>query len=101
MLNSDGSAKTLDPKKSSIGQRRAPQPKKVRIYSWFHWCFFLLFHWFILNFQKGFGAQKVSTDFKEVERTVQEQEKLREQQAHLEVKNREEAEKQMEKQMYV
>lgn len=54
-----------------------------------------------MNFQKGFGAQKVSTDFKEVERTVQEQEKLREQQAHLEVKNREEAEKQMEKQMYV
>ncbi len=50
-------------------------------------------------FQKGFGAQKVTTDFKEIERNVQEQEKLREHQAHLEVKNREETEKQLEKQM--
>jgi len=75
-LNSDGSAKTLDPKKSTIGQRRAPAAKK-----------------------KGFGAQKVTTDFKEIERNVQEQEKLREQQAHFEIKNREETEKQLEKQM--
>lgn len=41
----------------------------------------------------------MNTDFKEIERNVQEQEKQREQQAHLEVKNREEASKQMEKQM--
>ncbi|CAF4512929.1 unnamed protein product [Rotaria sp. Silwood1] len=76
VLNNDGSVKTLDPKKTTIGQRRAPATKK-----------------------KGFGAQKVATDFKEVERNVQEQEKLREQQAHLELKNREETEKQVEKQM--
>ncbi|CAF1315884.1 unnamed protein product [Adineta steineri] len=76
VFNSEGGAKTLDPKKSTIGQRRAPASKK-----------------------KGFGAQKVSTDFKELERNVQEQEKYREQQAHLELKNREETEKQMEKQM--
>ncbi len=31
-LNSDGSSKALDPKKSTIGQRRAPQPKKVFSY---------------------------------------------------------------------
>ncbi|CAF2514030.1 unnamed protein product [Rotaria sp. Silwood2] len=76
VLNSDGSVKTLDPKKTTIGQRRAPAAKK-----------------------KGFGAQKVTTDFKEIERNVQEQEKMREQQAHLELKNREETEKQLEKQM--
>ncbi|CAF4844510.1 unnamed protein product, partial [Rotaria socialis] len=75
-LNNDGSTKTLDPKKSTIGQRRAPQSKK-----------------------KGFGAQKVTTDFKEVERNVQELEKIREQQVHLETKTREETEKQLEKQM--
>ncbi|UJR25193.1 hypothetical protein I4U23_006548 [Adineta vaga] len=75
-FNNDGSVKALDPKKSTIGQRRVPATKK-----------------------KGFGAQKVSTDFKEIERNVQEQEKYREQQAHLEVKNREEHEKQMGKQM--
>ncbi len=52
------------------------------------------------DFQKGgFGAQKVTTDFKEIERNVQEQEKFREQQAHLEIKNREETAKQVEKQM--
>lgn len=50
-------------------------------------------------FQKGFGAQKVSTDFKEIERNAEEQEKYREQQAQLEIKNREEHEKHMEKQM--
>ena len=50
-------------------------------------------------FQKGFGAQKVSTDFKEIERNVQEQEKYREERAQVEIKNREEHEKQMEKQM--
>lgn len=72
----DPSNKSLDPKKSTIGQRRAPQPKK-----------------------KGFGAQKVSTDFNEIERNVQEQEKLREQQVFQELKTREENEKQLEKQM--
>lgn len=72
----DASNKSLDPKKTTIGQRRAPQPKK-----------------------KGFGAQKVSTDFKEIERNVQEQEKLREQQAFQDAKTREENEKQLEKQM--
>ena len=41
----------------------------------------------------------MNTDFKEIERNVQEQEKLREQQAHLELKTREENEKQLEKQM--
>ena len=30
-FNNDGSAKALDPKKTSIGQRRGPAPKKVRI----------------------------------------------------------------------
>ena len=52
------------------------------------------------NIQKGFGAQKIPTDFKEIERNVQEQEKLREQQVHLDIKNREETERQLEKQMY-
>jgi ADP-ribosylation factor GTPase-activating protein 2/3 len=76
MFNPDGSAKTLDPKKTTIGQRRAPVAKK-----------------------KGFGAQKVTTDFKEIERNVQEQEKQREHQVHLELKTREETQKQLEKDM--
>lgn len=75
LLDVDASTK-LDSKKSTIGQRRAPAAKK-----------------------KGFGAQKVNTDFKEIERNVQEHEKLREEQAYLESKNREETAKQMEKQM--
>ena len=33
VLNSDGSTKALDPKKSTIGQRRAPQAKKVCVNS--------------------------------------------------------------------
>jgi hypothetical protein len=41
----------------------------------------------------------VTTDFKEIERNVQEQEKLREQQAHFEIKTRAETEKQVEKEM--
>ena len=53
----------------------------------------------LVSLQKGFGAQKVSTDFKEIERNVEEQEKFREQQAHLELKHRQENEKQMETQM--
>ncbi|CAF3107571.1 unnamed protein product [Rotaria socialis] len=75
-LNNDGSMKPIDPKRTNIGQRRAPAAKK-----------------------KGFGAQKVTTDFKEIERNVQEQEKHREQEAFLEIKNREETEKQLEKRM--
>ncbi len=31
-LNNDGATKTLDPKKSTIGQRRAPAAKKVCLY---------------------------------------------------------------------
>jgi hypothetical protein len=31
-LNNDGSSKSLDPKKTTIGQRRAPQTKKVSIF---------------------------------------------------------------------
>jgi len=31
-LNNDGSSKSLDPKKTTIGQRRAPAAKKVRLY---------------------------------------------------------------------
>jgi hypothetical protein len=31
-LNNDGSAKSLDAKKSTIGQRRAPQAKKVDLF---------------------------------------------------------------------
>ena len=41
----------------------------------------------------------MSTDFKEIERNVQEQEKFREQQIHLEKQNREEMEKQLKQQM--
>ncbi|CAF1480089.1 unnamed protein product, partial [Didymodactylos carnosus] len=76
VFNTDGSQKTLDPKRSTIGQRR-PAPSK----------------------KKGFGAQKVVTDFKEIERNVQEQEKMKEIQVHQEIKTREETEKQLEKQM--
>lgn len=43
----------------------------------------------------------MSTDFKEIERNAQEQEKMREHQSHMEIVNREETEKQMEKQMFV
>ncbi len=32
MFNPDGSAKTLDPKKTTIGQRRAPVAKKVCLF---------------------------------------------------------------------
>ncbi len=31
-LNNDGSGKTLDPKKTTIGQRRAPAAKKVCLF---------------------------------------------------------------------
>ena len=41
----------------------------------------------------------MTTDFKEIERNVQEQEKMREQQVHQERQNREETEKNLEKQM--
>lgn len=56
---------------------------------------------FVFLFQKGFGAQKVTADFKEIERNAQEQEKMREQQVLFDAKTREENEKQIEKQMFV
>ena len=43
----------------------------------------------------------MTTDFKELERNAQEQEKMREQQVQFEIKTREENEKQLEKQMCV
>lgn len=49
--------------------------------------------------KKGLGAQKVSTDFKELERAMEEQERARELAIIQEAKTREEQEKQMEKQM--
>jgi len=45
------------------------------------------------------GAQKVNTDFKEIERQMLEQERSRELEIQQQAKNKEEQEKQMEKQM--
>lgn len=49
--------------------------------------------------QKGLGAQKVNTDFKEIERAMQEQEKNKELEISRQIKNKEEQEKQLEKQL--
>ena len=49
--------------------------------------------------KKGLGAQKVNTDFKEIERVMQEQEKSRELEVLQIAKNKEDEEKQLEKQM--
>jgi ADP-ribosylation factor GTPase-activating protein 2/3 len=49
--------------------------------------------------QKGLGAQKVNTDFKEIERAMEEQERSRELEIQQQAKNKEEQEKHMEKQM--
>lgn len=49
--------------------------------------------------KKGLGAQKVNTDFKEIERAMLEQEKTKEIELQQQAKNKEEQEKQMEKQM--
>ena len=49
--------------------------------------------------KKGLGAQKVNTDFKEIERTMQEQERNRELELLQQAKNQEENERNMEKQM--
>lgn len=50
-------------------------------------------------FQKGLGAQKVNTDFKEIERAMLEQERNKELEIQQQAKTREEQEQQMEKQM--
>ncbi|CAF1602217.1 unnamed protein product, partial [Didymodactylos carnosus] len=76
VFSASGSSKTFDPQKSTITQRR-PAPSK----------------------KKDFGAQKLATDFNEIERNVQEQEKIKEIQANQEIKSREGIEKQSEKQM--
>lgn len=49
--------------------------------------------------KKGLGAQKVNADFKEIERAMQEQDKLRELELQQQVKSKEEAEKNLQKQM--
>ncbi|CAF3030568.1 unnamed protein product [Rotaria sp. Silwood2] len=75
-FNNDGSVKTLDPKKKQFVSVDHQQRKgKVLVH------------------------KKVTAYFKEIERNIQEQEKFREQQAHLELKNRQEAKRQHEKDM--
>lgn len=49
--------------------------------------------------KKGLGAQKVNTDFKEIERVIQEQEKNKEFELQQQAKNKIEEEKNLEKQM--
>jgi hypothetical protein len=49
--------------------------------------------------KKGLGAQKVNTDFKEIEKAMIEQEKAKELDLHLQLKAKEEQEKLLEKQM--
>jgi len=49
--------------------------------------------------KKGLGAQKVNTDFKEIERAMLEQEKNKELELQQQAKTKEEQEKQLEKQM--
>ena len=49
--------------------------------------------------KKGLGAQKVNTDFKEIEKAISEQERLKELEEQQFIKNKEEEEKLLEKQM--
>jgi ADP-ribosylation factor GTPase-activating protein 2/3 len=49
--------------------------------------------------KKGLGAQKVNANFNEIERGIQEQERLREQEQQDIIRNKEESEKQAQKQM--
>jgi ADP-ribosylation factor GTPase-activating protein 2/3 len=49
--------------------------------------------------KKGLGAQKVNADFKEIERNLHEQEKLKELEIQNETRNKEEAERNLQKQM--
>jgi ADP-ribosylation factor GTPase-activating protein 2/3 len=49
--------------------------------------------------KKGLGAQKVNADFKEIERVMHEQEKQKEYEVQMQVKNKEEVEKSLQKQM--
>ncbi|RNA23416.1 ADP-ribosylation factor GTPase-activating 2-like isoform X2 [Brachionus plicatilis] len=73
------SAESVQPSsqvKSSIMQKKPMQTKK-----------------------KGLGAQKVNTDFKEIEKAISEQERLKEVEKQQVIKNKEEQEKTLEKQM--
>lgn len=49
--------------------------------------------------KKGLGALKVNADFKEIERVMHEQEKQKEYEVQMQAKNKEEAEKSLQKQM--
>ena len=71
-----GEEQTSSATKSNILQKKPAQAKK-----------------------KGLGAQKVSTDFKEIERAMLEQEKNKELELQQQAKTKEEQEKQLEKQM--
>lgn len=79
LLTSSNSLSTEKPSqgliKSNIIQKKAPAKKK------------------------GLGAQKVTTDFKEIERVMAEQERNKELERKQIIKNKEQAEEDMEKQM--
>lgn len=76
IADNDDAANAALPKSSIILQKKPIQTKK-----------------------KGLGAQKINADFKELERAMEEQERIKEYEAQQVAKNREEHEKMMEKQM--